>query len=150
MGIVTLAKALIIAKDAHLDLVEVSPATKHTPSVCKVMNYGKYQFELKKKKNAAKKNQKQMQVKEVKFRPATDIGDYQVKLRNLIRFLESGDKVKVSVMFRGRELAHQEFGRQMLERIEEDVQEYGAVEFRPKMEGRQLLMIIVPKKKTVQ
>lgn len=111
------------------------------------MDYGKHQYELKKKANEAKKKQSQMQVKEVKFRPGTEEGDYQVKLRNLIRFLEAGDKAKVTLRFRGREMAHQELGMQLMQRIEEDLGDLGSVEQRPKMEGRQMIMIIAPKKK---
>ncbi|GLS27505.1 hypothetical protein GCM10007877_32240 [Marinibactrum halimedae] len=117
------------------------------PPVCKVMDYGKHLFEIKKQKAAAKKKQKQQQVKEMKFRPGTDIGDYKIKLKSLIRFLEDGDKAKVSLRYRGREMAHQELGMEMLQRIEKDLEEYGVVEQRPKMEGRQLLMVIAPKKK---
>lgn len=111
------------------------------------MDYGKHLFEIKKNKAAAKKKQKQQQVKEMKFRPGTDIGDYNIKLRNVIRFLEAGDKAKISLRYRGREMAHQELGMEMLKRIEVDLEEYGAVEQHPKMEGRQLLMIVAPKKK---
>jgi translation initiation factor IF-3 len=111
------------------------------------MDYGKHLFELKKTKAAAKKKQKQQQIKEIKFRPGTDIGDYKIKLRNLIRFLEDGDKAKVTLRYRGREMAHQELGMEMMQRIEVDLEEYGTVEQRPKMEGRQLLMVIAPKKK---
>ncbi len=111
------------------------------------MDYGKYLFEQGKKKVAAKKKQKQMQVKEIKIRPGTDVGDYQVKLRNLIKFLESGDKVKITVRFRGREMAHQELGVDMLKRLEADLEPYGVVEHRPKMEGRQMIMVLGPKKK---
>ena len=117
------------------------------PVVCKAMDYGKHIFDIKKKKAAAKKKQKQTQVKEMKFRPGTEDGDYQVKLRNLIRFLTDGDKAKVSLRFRGREMAHQELGMQLLERVEKDLEELGTVEQRPKMEGRQLIMVIAPKKK---
>jgi translation initiation factor IF-3 len=127
-----------------LDLVEIVPTAK--PPVCRIMDYGKFLFEQNKKRHAAKKKQKQVQIKEVKFRPGTDEGDYQVKLRNLIRFLEEGDKVKVTLRFRGRELAHQEIGRKLLQRLEADFVEYGTVEQQPKMEGRQMVMIIAPKK----
>lgn len=115
--------------------------------MCKILDYGKELFEAKKAKAAAKKKQKQQQIKEIKIRPGTDIGDYQVKLRNLIRFLEDGDKAKVSLRFRGREMAHQELGMEMLKRIENDLAEYGIVEQHPKMEGRQLMMVLAPKKK---
>ena len=117
------------------------------PPFCKVMDYGKFVFEAKKQKAAAKKKQKQIQVKEMKFRPHTDVGDYQVKLRNLIRFLEAGDKTKVTLRFRGREMAHQELGMEMLKRVETDLAEISAVEQFPKMEGRQLTMVLAPKKK---
>ena len=126
-------------------MVEISPEAK--PPVCKVMDFGKYLFEQKKAKAAAKKKQKQIQIKEIKFRPGTDIGDYQVKLRNLIRFLEDGDKAKITVRFRGREMAHQELGMELLQRIEKDLEEFGTVESRPSMEGRQMTMMIGPKKK---
>jgi len=128
-----------------MDLVEVSP--KAEPPVCRIMDYGKFLFEESKKKQVAKKKQKQVQVKEVKFRPGTDIGDYQVKLRNLMRFLEAGDRVKVTLRFRGREMAHQDLGRNLLKRVEEDAAELGNVEQFPKMEGRQMIMVIAPKKK---
>ena len=145
VGIVTLDEALELAQKASLDLVEIAPDSD--PIVCKIMDYGKQVFEAKKAKNAAKKKQKQQQVKEMKFRPGTDIGDYQIKLRNLTRFLEAGDKAKVSLRFRGREMAHQELGMQMMERIEKDLEELGTVEQRPKMEGRQMIMVIAPSKK---
>jgi translation initiation factor IF-3 len=125
-------------------LVEIVPNSE--PPVCRVMDYGKFQFEQSKKKHAAKKKQKQIQVKEVKFRPGTDDGDYQVKLRNLIRFLSNGDKVKVTLRFRGREMAHQELGTKMLERIKLDLDEHGIVEQFPKMEGRQMVMVLASKK----
>lgn len=133
------------AQDASLDLVEIAPDSN--PIVCKIMDYGKHLFEIKKTKAASKKKQKQQQVKEMKFRPGTEEGDYQVKLRNLVRFLEHGDKSKVSLRYRGREMAHQELGMQMMKRIEVDLEEYGSVEQHPKMEGRQLTMVIAPKKK---
>lgn len=140
-----IADALSQAQAATLDLVEM--AAESDPPVCKIMDYGKHLFELKKQKAAAKKKQKQQQVKEMKFRPGTDIGDYNIKLKNLIRFLEDGDKAKVSLRYRGREMAHQELGMEMLERIEKDLEEYAVVEQRPKMEGRQLLMVLAPKKR---
>ena len=133
-----------MADEAELDLVEIVPNTE--PPVCRIMNYGKYVFEQTKKKHAAKKKQKQIQIKEVKFRPGTEDGDYKVKLRNLTRFLNHGDKVKVTLRFRGRELVHQELGAKMLERIENDLQEFGVVEQYPKMEGRQMVMLLAPKK----
>ena len=133
-----------MSEEAELDLVEIVPNAE--PPVCRVMDYGKYLFEQTKKRQAAKKKQKQIQVKEVKFRPGTDDSDYQVKLRNLTRFLNHGDKVKVTLRFRGREMAHQELGVQMLERIENDLEELGQVEQYPKMEGRQMVMVLAPKK----
>jgi translation initiation factor IF-3 len=132
------------AEEAELDLVEISPQA--SPPVCRIMNYGKFQYEESKRRHAAKKKQKQIQVKEVKFRPGTDIGDYQVKLRNLIRFLENGDKAKITLRFRGREMAHQELGMQLLKRVEADLKDYGAVEQFPRLEGRQMVMIIGPHK----
>lgn len=125
-------------------MVEIVPTSN--PPVCRVMDYGKFLFEENKKKHAAKKKQKQIQVKEIKFRPGTDEGDYNVKLKNLVKFLENGDKVKVTLRFRGREMAHQELGSQMLKRIEQDLEEYGAVEQFPKLEGRQMVMVMSPKK----
>lgn len=145
VGVVPLEEALQTAQAATLDLVEIVPDA--TPVVCKVMDYGKHLFELKKTKAAAKKKQKQQQVKEMKFRPGTEEGDYKVKLRNLIRFLENGDKAKVSLRYRGREMAHQELGMEMLKRIEVDLDELATVEQYPKMEGRQLIMVLTPKKK---
>lgn len=145
VGVVPLARAKQIAEDAELDLVEVSPTAK--PPVCRIMDYGKYKFEQSKKQSEARKKQKQIQVKEVKFRPGTDEGDYQVKLRNLVRFLNEGDKAKVTLRFRGREMVHQDLGLKLLNRIEEDLTELGSVEQRPKMEGRQMIMIVAPKKK---
>ena len=144
IGIVPLEQALQIADEAELDLVEIVPNVD--PPVCRVMDYGKYLFDENKKRQAAKKKQKQIQVKEIKFRPGTEEGDYQIKLRNLIRFLTHGDKVKVTLRFRGRELAHQELGAKMLQRIEADLAEHGAVEQYPKMEGRQMVMILGPKR----
>ena len=133
-----------MAEEAELDLVEIVPNVE--PPVCRIMDYGKYLFEQTKKKQAAKKKQKQIQVKEIKFRPGTEDGDYQVKLRNLTRFLNNGDKVKVTLRFRGREMVHQELGTRMLERIETDLQDYGVVEQYPKLEGRQMVMVFAPKK----
>jgi translation initiation factor IF-3 len=127
-----------------LDLVEIAAQAK--PPVCRIMDFGKFQFEQNKKRQLAKKKQKQVQVKEIKFRPGTDEGDYQVKLRNLMRFLEEGDKAKVTLRFRGREMAHQDLGQQLLKRIEQDLVEYGIVEQFPKIEGRQLVMVLGPKK----
>ncbi|WP_071841090.1 translation initiation factor IF-3 [Kangiella geojedonensis] len=145
VGVVDTKDALAQAQAATLDLVEVSPDAN--PPVCKIMDFGKYLFEQKKAKAAAKKKQKVTQVKEIKFRPGTDIGDYKVKLRNLIRFLEDGDKTKITVRFRGREMAHQELGMELLKRVEKDLEEYGSVEQRPSMEGRQMTMVIAPNKK---
>lgn len=144
LGVVNVRDAQQKALEADLDLVEVAPTAK--PPVCRIMDYGKFLFEQNKKRHAAKKKQKQVQVKEVKFRPGTDEGDYQVKLRNLIRFLEEGDKAKVTLRFRGRELSHQELGKTLLKRIEAELGEYGTVEQFPKMEGRQMVMVVAPKK----
>lgn len=140
-----LEEALQVAQAANLDLVQI--AGDSDPVVCKVMDYGKHLFDIKKTKAAAKKKQKQQQIKEMKFRPGTDIGDYKIKLRNVTRFLEDGDKVKISLRYRGREMAHQELGMEMMKRIETDLEEIGTVEQYPKMEGRQLLMVIAPKKR---
>lgn len=145
VGVVPIAEAISAAEEARLDLVEISPDAN--PPVCKIMDYGKHLFEKKKQIALAKKNQKQVQVKEIKFRPGTEEGDYQVKLRNLKRFLEDGDKAKVSLRFRGREMAHQELGMELLKRVEEDLAEFGSVEQYPKMEGRQLTMVLGPVKK---
>lgn len=145
MGIVSGREAKQIAFEAELDLVEISPSAD--PPVCRVMDYGKYRFELSKKLQAAKKKQKLIHIKEVKFRPGTDEGDYQIKLRNLIRFLNDGDKAKITVRFRGRELSHRELGIDLLKRIETDLQEYATVEQFPKMEGKQLSMTLSPKKR---
>lgn len=144
VGIVAIGEAKRMAEEAGLDLVEISPTA--VPPVCRIMNFGKFQYEESKRRHAARKKQKQIQVKEVKFRPGTDIGDYQVKLRNLMRFLESGDKAKITLRFRGREMAHQELGTQLLKRIEEDLKDYGTVEQFPRLEGRQMVMILAPKK----
>lgn len=145
IGVVSIAEALQTAYDANLDLVEISPNAD--PPVCKVMDYGKYQFEQNKKLQAAKKKQKQIQVKEIKFRPSTEEGDYQVKLRSLIKFLNEGDKTKITVRFKGRELSHRELGMDLLKRIETDLAEIAAVEQFPKLEGRQMVMVMGPKKK---
>lgn len=141
----SLIQALRVAEEAELDLVEISPTAK--PPVCRIMDYGKFRFEQQKKAAEARKKQKQIQVKEVKFRPGTDEGDYQVKLRNLVRFLGEGDKAKITLRFRGREVVHQDIGLNLLKRIEDDLSEYGSVEQRPKMEGRQMVMVIAPSKK---
>jgi translation initiation factor IF-3 len=145
VGIVSTREALRAAEEVGLDLVEISPTAK--PPVCRIMDYGKYLFEISKKQAEAKKKQKQIQVKELKFRPTTEEGDYQVKLRNLIRFLEHGDKVKITLRFRGREVAHQELGMKILERLQLDTAEFGIVEQHAKREGRQLMMVLSPKKK---
>lgn len=145
VGIVPLADALARAQSESLDLVQL--AADAEPIVCKIMDYGKHLFEAKKSKAAAKKKQKQQQVKEMKFRPNTDDGDYNIKLRNITRFLEQGDKAKVSLRYRGREMAHQELGMEMLKRIETDLEEIATVEQYPKMEGRQLIMVMAPKKR---
>lgn len=145
IGIVPLAEAMSAAEEAKLDLVEISADAK--PPVCKIMDYGKHVFELKKQQAAQRKKQKQTQVKEMKFRPGTDEGDYQIKLRSLKRFLEGGDKAKVTLRYRGREMAHQELGIEMLKRIEKDLEELGQVEQFPKMEGRQLTMVLAPRSK---
>jgi translation initiation factor IF-3 len=142
LGIVSLKEAIQKAEEADLDLVEIAPQAK--PPVCRIMDYGKFLFEEGKKKAEARKKQKQIQVKEVKFRPGTEEGDYQVKLRNLIRFLESGNKTKVSLRFRGREMAHQELGLKLLERVAADLDEISSVEQRPKKEGRQMIMVLSP------
>ena len=144
MGIVSLSEARAAAEAASMDLVLIADSD---PAVCKVMDYGKHIFEAKKQKAAQKKKAKRTQIKEMKFRPGTEEGDYQVKLRNLTRFLENGDKAKVTLRFRGREMAHQEIGMELLKRVEADLAELGGVEQFPKMEGRQLTMVIAPKKK---
>ncbi len=141
---VSIDEALVAAQESGLDLVEISPNAE--PPVCKVMDYGRYKFELSKKQHNAKKKQKQVQIKEIKFRPGTEEGDYQVKLRNLIKFLQNGDKTKVTLRFRGREMAHRDLGSKLLKRVEEDLSPYGAVEQYPKMEGRQMVMVLAPKK----
>ncbi len=141
---VTITEALAAAAEAKLDLVQMNDSE---PLVCKILDYGKQVFERKKRDKESRKKQKRTQVKEIKFRPGTDIGDYQVKLRNLIRFLEDGDKAKVTMRFRGREMAHQDIGMDLLKRVETDLEEYGAVEQKPSMEGRQMVMVIAPHKK---
>ena len=139
LGVVSVREALAMAEEQDVDLVEISPTAK--PPVCKLMDYGKYKYQQ------AKKNQKQVQIKEIKFRPGTDEGDYQIKMRNINRFLADGDKVKVTLRFRGREMAHQQLGAQLLERVKEDLAEVAQIESFPKMEGRQMVMMIAPKKK---
>ncbi|MDC0403941.1 translation initiation factor IF-3 [Porticoccaceae bacterium] len=145
VGVVTIAEAIAAAQQVTLDLVEISPDAE--PPVCKIMDHGKHIFDLKKKANLQKKKQKQTQVKEMKFRPGTDDGDYQVKLRNLVRFFENGDKAKITLRFRGREMAHQELGMEMMKRIEADLSELAQVEQYPKMEGRQMTMVMAPRSK---
>jgi translation initiation factor IF-3 len=145
LGIVGLREAMALAEENDVDLVEISPTAQ--PPVCKLMDYGKFKYEQAKKRHEAKQKQKQIQVKEIKFRPGTDEGDYQVKLRNLIRFLSDGDKAKITLRFRGREMAHQEIGLTLLKRVEADLVEVGVVEQFPRLEGRQMVMMISPKKK---
>jgi len=144
IGVVSLEEALEAAAEAELDLVQISDGD---PIVCKVMDFGKKLYEEKKQKAEAKKRQHQVQIKEIKFRPGTEEGDYQIKLRNLKRFLEGGDKAKVSLRFRGREMAHQNIGMELMMRVEKDLEELGSVEQRPKLEGRQMVMVIAPSKK---
>lgn len=148
LGIVPLKEALRLADEADVDLVEIAPNAK--PPVCKIMDFGKYRYEQSKKRDEARKKQKQVQIKEIKFRPGTDEGDYQIKMRNIRRFLADGDKVKVTLRFRGREMAHQHLGAQLLQRVEEDLIEEAQVEQRPKMEGRQMVMMIAQKKTTAK
>jgi translation initiation factor IF-3 len=145
VGIVPTRQAMQMAEEAGVDLVEIAPLAK--PPVCRLMDYGKFKYYEAKKAHEAKLKQKQIQVKEIKFRPGTDEGDYQIKLRNLIKFLQEGDKTKITLRFRGREMAHQEFGQRLLERVRTDLDPYGVVEQFPKMEGRQLIMVLAPKKK---
>lgn len=144
MGVVSLEEALGKAAEAGLDLVEVAPQAR--PPVCKLMDYGKYLFQKNKTQQAARKKQKQIQVKEIKFRPNTEEGDYQTKLRRLVSFVEEGDKIKVTMRFRGREMAHQEIGLKLLERVKQDLDELAQVEQMPKMEGRQMVMVMAPRK----
>jgi len=145
VGILPIGEALASARELELDLVEVAPNSD--PPVCRVMDYGKFVFEQNKKAQSARRKQKQIQVKEVKFRPGTEEGDYQVKLRNLVKFLSQGDKTKVTLRFRGREMAHQELGTELLQRVQKDLEEYGTVEQFPLMEGRQMVMVIAPRKR---
>ena len=147
LGIVSLADARARAETAELDLVEIAPTAK--PPVCRIMDYGKFKYREAKKQHEAKLKLKQIQVKEVKFRPGTDEGDYQIKLRNLIRFLGEGDKAKITLRFRGREMAHQEFGVRLLERIRNDLEPHSVVESWPRLEGRQMVMLLAPKKAVV-
>jgi translation initiation factor IF-3 len=144
VGIVPIAQAMKMAEEAEVDLVEIAPLAK--PPVCKLMDYGKFKYREAKKAHEAKLKQKQIHVKEVKFRPGTDEGDYKIKLRNLTKFLEEGDKAKVTLRYRGREMAHQEFGVRLIERVKQDLEPYAVVEQFPKMEGRQLIMVLAPKK----
>jgi translation initiation factor IF-3 len=148
LGIVNIRAALQMAEEALVDLVEIAPLAQ--PPVCKMMDFGKFKYQEAKRAHEAKLKQKQVQVKEVKFRPGTDENDYQIKLRNLIKFLQEGDKAKITLRFRGREMAHQEFGIRMLERIKGDLTEVAVVEQFPKMEGRQLIMVLAPTKKLVK
>ncbi len=144
-GVMALGSAIELARDVGLDLVEVSPTAE--PPVCRIMDFGKYLFEQNKKSQSAKRKQKHVHVKEIKFRPGTEEGDYRVKLRKLTEFLEGGDKTKVTLRFRGREMAHQDLGAKLLARVRGDLEEYGVVEQMPQMEGRQMVMVIAPKKK---
>jgi translation initiation factor IF-3 len=146
-GIVPVAEALRLAEERNVDLVEIAPTAQ--PPVCKLMDYGKFRYREQKKAHEAKLKQKQIQVKEIKFRPGTDEGDYKIKLGKLIQFLEDGDKAKVTLRFRGREMAHQEFGVRLLERVKADLLEVGIVEQFPKLEGRQMVMVLAPKKKGI-
>ncbi len=148
LGIVSIQEALAKAEAAELDLVEIAPMAK--PPVVRIMDYGKFKYREAKRQHEAKLKLKQIQVKEVKFRPGTDEGDYQIKLRNLIRFLGEGDKAKITLRFRGREMAHQEFGVRLLERIRGDLEPYSVVESFPRLEGRQMVMLLAPKKTQVQ
>ena len=145
IGVVSIEDARAAAAEAMMDLVLIAPDAD--PQVCKIMDFGKHVFDIKKQKSANKKKQRRIHVKEIKFRPGTEEGDYQVKLRNLMRFLSDGDKTKVSLRFRGRELAHQHLGQVLIERIRDDLSQYGAVEQEPKMEGRQIVMVLAPIKK---
>ncbi len=144
LGVVSTEQAQRIAEESQLDLVEIVPTAD--PPVCRVMDFGKFLFEQNKKKHAAKRKQKQIQIKEMKIRPGTEEGDYQIKLRNMTRFLEEGDKVKVTLRFRGRELMHQDLGAKVLKRIEEDLSALGVVEQFPRLEGKQMVMMIAPKR----
>jgi translation initiation factor IF-3 len=144
-GILSLDDAIEKATEGGLDLVEVSPNAE--PPVCRIMDFGKYLFEQKKKTQSGKTKTKQVHVKEIKFRPGTDVGDYNIKLRKLTEFLQDGDRTKITLRFRGREMAHQELGMKLLKRVEKDLDEYATVEQFPKMEGRQLVMVMTPKKK---
>ncbi len=144
LGVVSINEAKRISDEVGLDLVEVSPEAK--PPVCRIMDYGKYKFQMSKRKAAAKKKQKQIQIKEIKLRPATEEADYQVKLRSIMKFLENGDKAKITVRFRGREMSHPELGMQLLEKMQKELVDYGIIEQYPKFEGRQIVMVLGPKK----
>jgi len=145
VGVLSRDAALALAEESGMDLVEIQPQAD--PPVCRIMDFGKFKFEAQKKANAAKKKQKQVEIKELKFRPVTDEGDYQIKMRNIRRFLEEGDKVKINIRFRGREMSHQELGREMATRIETELGDEIVIESRPRLEGRQMVMMIAPKKK---
>jgi translation initiation factor IF-3 len=145
IGVLSRDEALRMAEEEELDLVEIQPNAE--PPVCKIMDFGKFKFELQKKANEAKKKQKQVEIKEVKFRPVTDEGDYQIKLRKMREFLADGDKIKINIRFRGREMSHQELGREMAQRIEADLGDDILIESRPRLEGRQMVMMVAPKKK---
>lgn len=145
LGVLSTYEALKMSQEAGLDLVEVSPEAK--PPVCRVMDYGKYKFQLSKRKAAARKKQRQIQIKEIKIRPGTEEADYQVKLRSIIKFLEQGDKAKITVRFRGREMMHSELGTRLLDRMMQDLKEHAVVEYHPRFEGRQIVMVLGPKKK---
>ncbi len=145
VGILSRDEALAMAQDAGLDLVEIQP--NGDPPVCRIMDFGKFKFDAQKKAHAAKKKQKQVEIKELKFRPVTDVGDYTIKMRNLRRFLEEGDKVKITIRFRGREMTHQELGRAMVDKISAEIAEEAVIEQYPRMEGRLMVMMIAPKKK---
>lgn len=144
-GVVSIGEALRMAEEMGVDLVEIAPMA--SPPVCRLMDYGKFKYQEQKRTHEAKLKQKQIQIKEVKFRPATDEGDYQIKLRNLKRFLDDGDKAKISLRFRGREITHQDIGMRLLERVRDDLDEHGQVEQMPKLEGRQMIMVLAPKRK---
>ena len=145
VGVLSRDAAIALAEESGMDLVEIQPQAD--PPVCRIMDFGKFKFEAQKKANAAKKKQKQVEIKELKFRPVTDEGDYQIKMRNIRRFLEEGDKVKINIRFRGREMSHQELGREMATRIETELGDEIVIESRPRLEGRQMVMMIEPKKK---
>lgn len=145
VGVLTRDEALRLAEDSGLDLVEIQPTAD--PPVCRVMDFGKFRFEQQKKASAARKKTKQVEIKEVKFRPTTDEGDYQIKLRNMRRFIEEGDKIKITIRFKGREMAHTELGVQMIQRLETDLKEEITIESRPRLEGRQMVMMVAPKKR---